>query len=102
MAGNVFVSEVRYADSPADLGGPEIEARWQHKVVDMDRMMVAFIDESVGEINSWKWDFGDGETSAEQHPVHFYKKGGDYVVALYVVGPAGKSRRSKVWDVAVK
>ena len=81
---------------------PEIEARWQHKVVDMDRRMVAFIDESAGEISSWKWDFGDGETSDEQYPVHFYKKGGDYVVTLYVEGPAGKSRRSKVWDVAVK
>ncbi len=81
---------------------PEIEARWQHKVVDMDRRMVAFIDKSVGEITSWKWDFGDGETSKEQYPVHFYKEGGDYVVALYVEGPAGKSRRSKVWDVAVK
>jgi hypothetical protein len=29
VAGNVFVSEVRYADSPADLGGQEIEVRWE-------------------------------------------------------------------------
>jgi hypothetical protein len=81
---------------------PEIEARWYHKVVDMDRRMVAFIDESLGEIRSWKWDFGDGITSEEQDPVHFYEEAGDYVVVLYVEGPAGKSRRSKVWDVAVK
>lgn len=79
-----------------------IEAQWSHKVVDMNRRMVAFIDKSEGEINSWKWDFGDGEISEEQFPVHFYKEGGDYVVTLYVEGPAGKSRRSKVWDVAVK
>jgi hypothetical protein len=81
---------------------PDIEARWSHKVVDMDRRMVAFMDESVGEIRSWKWDFGDGEGSEEQHPVHFYERGGDYVVVLYVEGPGGKSRMSKVWDVAVK
>ena len=81
---------------------PEIEAQWSFKVVDMNRRMVAFIDESVGEIKSWKWDFGDGESSDEQYPVHFYKEGGDYVVSLYVEGPAGKSRRSKVWDVSVK
>ncbi len=79
-----------------------IEAQWSFKVVNMDRRMVAFIDESTGEIDSWRWDFGDGETSEEQFPVHFYREGGDYVVTLYVEGPAGESRRSKVWDVAVK
>lgn len=79
-----------------------IEARWSFRVVDMKRRMVAFIDESAGEIDSWQWDFGDGETSNEQNPVHFYRNRGDYVVTLYVAGPAGKSRRSKVWDVAVK
>lgn len=79
-----------------------IEAEWSFKVVDMDRRMVAFIDESAGEVDAWKWDFGDGTTSEEQHPVHFYRRGGDYVVTLYIEGPEGKSRRSKVWDVAVK
>jgi len=79
-----------------------IEAQWSFKVVDMERRMVAFIDESVGEVNSWKWDFGDGQTSEDQYPVHFYRNKGDYVVTLYVEGPAGKSRRSKVWDVSVK
>lgn len=79
-----------------------IEANWSFKVVDMDRRMLAFIDESVGEITTWRWDFGDGTTSTEQYPVHFYEKGGDYVVTLYIEGPEGKSRRSKVWDVAVK
>ena len=80
----------------------EIEAEWSFNVVDMNRRLVAFIDESEGKINSWKWDFGDGETSDEQNPVHQYKDAGKYVVVLWVEGPAGKSRRSKVWDVAVK
>ena len=79
-----------------------IEADWSFEVVDMDRRLVAFIDQSVGEINSWKWDFGDGTTSAEQNPMHKYQEAGKYVVVLWVEGPAGKSRRSKVWDVAVK
>ena len=79
-----------------------IEADWSHKIVDMDRRLVAFLDESAGKITSWKWDFGDGTTSKEQHPIHQYKEPGLYVVALYVEGPDGKSRRSKVWDVAVK
>jgi PKD repeat protein len=71
-------------------------------VLDMNRRMVAFQDESVGKITSWKWDFGDGTTSAEQHPIHQYNKAGKYIVALYIEGPDGKSRRSKMWDVALK
>jgi PKD repeat protein len=79
-----------------------IEARWTFKVVDMDQRLVAFKDESEGKITAWKWDFGDETTSAEQSPLHRYREAGKYVVTLSVEGPAGKSRRSKVWDVAVR
>ena len=79
-----------------------IDAQWSFQVVDMDRRLVAFKDLSVGKITSWKWDFGDGETSTEQNPIHTYKDAGHYVVVLDVAGPAGQSRRAKVWDVVVK
>ncbi len=79
-----------------------VEARWSFKVIDMDRRVVAFRDESYGDIRSWRWDFGDGTFSDEQHPLHRYQKGGEYVVVLYVEGPQGKARMSKVWDVSVK
>ncbi len=79
-----------------------IEAKWSFQVVDMSRRLVAFKDESVGDIKSWHWDFGDGEISTEQNPIHPYKKPDHYVVILDVEGPAGKSRLSKVWDVVVK
>ncbi|WP_423130240.1 PKD domain-containing protein [Gaoshiqia sp. Z1-71] len=79
-----------------------VEAKWSFQVLDGDRRLVAFTDESSGEIDSWKWDFGDGETSAEQHPLHQYTGAGKYVVVLWVEGPEGKSRLSKVWDVVVK
>ncbi|MGD2094504.1 MAG: PKD domain-containing protein [Phycisphaerales bacterium] len=79
-----------------------IEAQWSFKVLDMDRRLVAFNDLSYGNITSWKWDFGDGESSTEQHPIHQYKSAGSYVVVLDIGGPDGKSRRSKVWDVTVK
>lgn len=80
-----------------------IEAKWSFTVVDMDRRLVAFKDQSEGKITSWKWDFGDDETSTEQNPQHRYKQpGNQYVVTLRVEGPAGQSRFSRVWDVAVK
>jgi uncharacterized membrane protein len=83
-----------------------IDAHWSFKVVDMDRRIVAFKDNSEGEITSWKWDFGDGTTSTEQNPIHQYKptagREGIYTVILYVTGPAGTSRLAKVWDVHLR
>jgi hypothetical protein len=81
---------------------PDIAAQWTWTVVDMERRLVAFKDLSVGTVTTWAWDFGDGATSTERHPVHSYAKPGNYVVVLEVVGPQGRSRRSKVWDVQLK
>jgi len=80
----------------------KIDANWSFKILDMDRRLVAFQDMSEGKITSWKWDFGDGTTSTEQHPIHKYEKGERFIVTLYAEGPDGKSRRAKVWDVALK
>jgi hypothetical protein len=80
----------------------KIEADWSSKIVDMDRRLVAFKDLSLGKITSWKWEFGDDKTSTEQNPIHAYEKAGKYVVTLYIEGPDGKSRRAKVWHVAVR
>jgi PKD repeat protein len=79
-----------------------IDANWSFKILDMNRRLVAFEDLSVGKITSWKWDFGDGTSSAEQHPIHAYQKAGQYVVVLNIEGPAGSSRRSKIWDVVLR
>lgn len=79
----------------------KIEARWSHKVVPGTRE-VRFKDESIGNITSWHWDFGDGSFSDEQNPVHIYESDGAHnVVTLYVSGPDGESRLCKVWDVCV-
>lgn len=79
-----------------------IEAQWSFTVVDMDRRLVQFRDLSYGNIVSWLWDFDDGTTSTEQHPIHQYSKAGDYVVVLNVEGPEGRARRIKVYDVLIK
>jgi hypothetical protein len=81
---------------------PALEARWSFRVVDPTRRVVAFTDESHGEVTRWLWDFGDGHSSREQHPIHHYDRAGNFVVILDVEGPAGQSRRSKVWDVQLK
>ena len=80
-----------------------LEAQWEFAVIDMERRLVAFKDKSYGDITSWKWDFGDGQSSTEQNPVHSYEKPGTtYTVTLYVEGPEGVSRMSKVWNVMIR
>jgi len=43
---------------------------------------VHFTDTSAGNPTSWHWDFGDGNSSTEQHPVHQYQYPGSYDVKL--------------------
>jgi PKD repeat protein len=45
---------------------------------------VSFNDLSSGEILSWLWDFGDGNTSTNQNPVHTYTDEGIYTVSLTI------------------
>lgn len=42
---------------------------------------VLFINNSTGTIQ-WQWNFGDGESSYEEHPLHSYDESGDYLVQL--------------------
>jgi len=63
---------------------------------------VAFHDDSAGKATSWHWDFGDGTSSTDQHPIHAFAKAGSFVTILDVTGPDGTSRRSKVWDVQLR
>ncbi|AGB02186.1 PKD domain-containing protein [Methanoregula formicica] len=54
-------------------------------------MTVAFTDQSTGQVNKWTWDFGDGQGSNEQNPVHTYWAAGNYNVILTVSNEFGIS-----------
>ena len=41
-----------------------------------------FTQLSTGSISSYEWDFGDGQTSTSQNPVHHYAAAGSYLVTL--------------------
>ena len=82
---------------------PELYAEWNYQIVDMDRRVVAFKDESMGDVTSWHWDFGDGTTSTEQHPIHtFTSSQMRPVITLTVQGPEGESKRTRYWEVLLK
>ncbi len=54
-------------------------------------LSVQFTDLSTpsGEIDTWKWYFGDGDSSMVQHPQHTYQDSGWFDVTLVITGPAG-------------
>lgn len=56
---------------------------------------VSFTDASTGKVTAWSWDFGDGETSTEQNPIHTYTAAGSHTVKLTVTGPAGEHSEAK-------
>lgn len=41
----------------------------------------------LNSVNRWFWDFGDGNTSTQQHPVHIYSAPGTYQVKLKLACP---------------
>jgi PKD repeat protein len=50
---------------------------------------VAFSDLSGGHPDGWLWDFGDGQTSTERHPVHSYDSDGVYDVTFVASNAMG-------------
>lgn len=49
---------------------------------------------------SYSWDFGDGETSMDESPVHTYSSGGTYSVVLTVENVSGTDTESQ--DVVIE
>ena len=49
---------------------------------------VAFAPE-FDHVNTWSWDFGDGNFSLDQQPVHVYNTSGIYTVTLMASGECG-------------
>ena len=44
---------------------------------------VQFTDSSTSNPNTWRWSFGDGDTSRQQNPQHIYRNAGSYTVKMF-------------------
>jgi hypothetical protein len=53
---------------------------------------VSFTNLSTGNISSYEWKFGDGQSSQEKNPEHVYTKMGLYGVILTAFGSDGSSK----------
>jgi PKD repeat protein len=67
----------------ASWAGAQVEADFAADVLSgTNPLQVQFTDLSTGGPEAWIWDFGDGGSSLEQHPIHTYGSGGPYAVSL--------------------
>jgi parallel beta-helix repeat protein len=91
-------------DTPYDIAGGNNQDRYPlgyfHPIANFtyspsppsDVDVIHFTDTSVdpdGTIISWKWDFGDGNTSTLQNPTHRYADDGIYTITLNVTDDNG-------------
>lgn len=55
---------------------------------------VFFQDGSIGAIDEFLWDFGDGQTGEGESLTHVYEKAGTYTVRLTLKGPGGSATKT--------
>ncbi|MFZ4056806.1 MAG: PKD domain-containing protein, partial [Ferruginibacter sp.] len=65
-----------------------------------DKLKVIFKDLSIG-ADIWNWDFGDGQTSTQQDPIHVYANPGLYTVSQYVSNSVTLCVFTKIYQVRV-
>ncbi|MBN2214375.1 MAG: PKD domain-containing protein [Bacteroidales bacterium] len=56
---------------------------------------IQFTDQSTNQPNAWSWNFGDGETSTQQNPLHPYSAEGIYTVSLIAKNIYGSDTKIK-------
>ncbi len=100
MAGSNVITKYTYISVTNSLEVP-VDAFSVSATSGKAPLNISFTDKSTGLPDSWKWNFGDGNTSTEQNPTHTYSKPGQYTVTLTVNNVAGSSVVTKYSYISV-
>jgi gliding motility-associated-like protein len=73
-----------------NIPGPTAEFDSDKDSALVSNSIIRFINESIGG-TSYSWNFGDGEQSLQENPLHFYVNSQNYIVTLEVVDDFGCS-----------
>ena len=77
---------------------PELKADFEATLTNgLPPLIVNFIDKSLGNINRWSWDFGDGSKDTTRNPEHVYVNPGIYPVRLIISDTVSSDTLTK-WD----
>lgn len=83
-------------DDPEDPA--DVVATFQYEISAENWAEVAFTNYSQN-ASSYAWDFGDGNTSTDESPVHTYAGGGTYDVTLTATGATGSASRTETINI---
>ena len=78
------------AEAEPDEGAPPLKVEF-----------TASVEEETGGPFTFAWDFGDGQKSTEQNPVHTYSQVGEYTATLEVTNQKGNKGTDEI-DVFVE
>ena len=73
-------------------------ADFTYEAAQDDSYTINFKNESQN-VDSYSWDFGDGEVSTEENPSHTYAASGTYTVVLIATGAGGTASQSMTVNV---
>ncbi len=82
---------VTCADDTTQIIGDSLDADWSEVVGGGNTVTFTDMSYSTAGIASYSWDFGDGNTSTVQNPVHVYAAAGTYTVCLTVTSNCGST-----------
>jgi len=85
LSNNTFQNDFSICGNPGGGGDTSCMAMYYY-FPGNNPLEIRFEDQSFGNPTSWSWDFGDGEASTEQNPVHLYAQEGEYEVTLTISG----------------
>lgn len=85
---NTFVEFVHTKPIPPT---PPLSVSFETACSDLSCSFTDTSTDNEGVVSAWSWDFGDGQTSAEQHPNHVYSAVGSYNVSLTATNDVGNS-----------
>jgi PKD repeat protein len=98
-SGEVTELNLRVENMPAD--EPPVADFAANRTTGPSPLPVSFIDTSTNAPTIWLWDFGDGNSSDQQSPVHTYMSPGEYTVNLNVTNAAGSGFEAKEGYITV-
>ncbi|HCX24255.1 MAG TPA: hypothetical protein DHN29_20200 [Cytophagales bacterium] len=94
MAAALFVAVFTTSCTEDEPEPEEVIASFQYVISEENYLQVTFTDFSQG-ADTYEWDFGDGNTSTDQNPVHVYAEAGTFTVKLIASGDGGTAERSE-------
>ena len=68
----------------SERAGDDVRGRGNFEPETGEGLTVVFTDTSTGNVDVYRWNFGDGRTSSARNPAHTYSSEGEYAVTLTV------------------